>query len=334
MPGPGLLGCKGFMKTYVAKRALLFIPTMLLVTIAVFVIMRIVPGDPALIILGEGEDGGADSLTEARLAKLRAKLGTDRPIYVQYGSWLGNMLQGDFGYSYFYEGDKVLDDLKDRIPTTVELAVMSLILASIVAVPLGVLSAIRQDSVADYAARIITLLGIALPNFWVAVMTIFFLVLVFQWAPPLAYEKVWNDPWTNFQQLIFPAIALGTSNMAFIARIIRSAMLEVLREDYIRTARSKGLAERIVVYQHALRNALLPVVTLFGFELGRLISGTVIIETIFLVPGMGRLLITSIGNRDFPMIQAVVLVIAITVLVMNLFADLVYAWLDPRIRYS
>jgi peptide/nickel transport system permease protein len=323
------------MKTYVAKRALLFVPTMFLVTVAVFVIMRIVPGDPALIILGEGEDGAADNLTEAKLAKLRAKLGTDRPIYVQYGTWVGNMLKGNLGDSYFYEGrPQVTYYLKDRIPTTVELALMSLVLASVVAVPLGVLSAIKQDSVSDYAARIVTLLGIALPNFWVAVMTIFFLVLVFQWAPPLAYEKAWNDPWTNFQQLIFPAIALGTSNMAFIARITRSAMLEVLREDYIRTARSKGLAERVIVYRHALRNALLPVVTLFGFELGRLISGTVIIETIFLVPGMGKLLIDSIGNRDFPMIQAVVLVIAVTVLVMNLFADLLYAWLDPRIRYS
>ena len=323
------------MKTYVTKRALLFIPTMFLVTVAVFTIMRIVPGDPALIILGEGEDGAADNLTEAKLAKLRAKLGTDRPIYVQYGSWVGNMLKGDLGDSYFYEGKpQVTFYLKDRIPTTVELALMSLVLASVVAVPLGVLSAIKQDSVSDYAARIITLLGIALPHFWVAVMTIFFLVLIFEWAPPLAYEKVWNDPWTNFQQLIFPAIALGTSNMAFIARITRSAMLEVLREDYIRTARSKGLAERVIVYRHALRNALLPVVTLFGFELGRLISGTVIIETIFLVPGMGKLLIDSIGNRDFPMIQAVVLMIALTVLVMNLLADLLYAWLDPRIRYS
>ena len=323
------------MKTYVAKRALLFVPTMFLVTVAVFVIMRIVPGDPALIILGEGEDGAADNLTEAKLAKLRAKLGTDRPIYVQYGTWVGNMLKGNLGDSYFYEGrPQVTYYLKDRIPTTVELALMSLILASVVAVPLGVLSAIKQDSVSDYAARIVTLLGIALPNFWVAVMTIFFLVLIFQWAPPLAYEKVWDNPWTNFQQLIFPAIALGTSNMAFIARITRSAMLEVLREDYIRTARSKGLTERVIVYRHALRNALLPVVTLFGFELGRLISGTVIIETIFLVPGMGKLLIDSIGNRDFPMIQAVVLVIAVTVLVMNLFADLLYAWLDPRIRYS
>ena len=321
------------MQTYIAKRLILFLPTMILVTIAVFVVMRIVPGDPALIILGEGE-GSSDNVTEERLNQLRAKLGTDKPIYTQYFSWIGSLLKGDFGESFFYEGDSVIENLQQRIPTTVELAIMSLVLASIVAVPLGVLSAMKQDSLSDYAARIVTLLGIALPNFWVAVMTIFFLVLIFKWAPPLAYENVWDKPWTNFQQLIFPAIALGTSNMAFIARITRSAMLEVLREDYIRTARAKGLAERPIVYRHALRNALLPVVTLFGFEIGRLISGTVIIETIFLVPGMGRLLITSIGNRDFPMIQGVILVIAMTVLIANLLADLFYAWLDPRIRYS
>ena len=322
------------MKTYIAKRCILFLPTMVLVTVAVFVIMRIVPGDPALIILGEGEDGAADSLTEERLANLREKLGTDRPIYTQYFSWVGNLLKGDFGDSYFYEGTRVRDDLKQRIPTTIELTLLSLFMASLIAVPLGVFSAMKQDSLSDYAARIVTLLGIALPNFWVAVMTIFFLVLLFKWAPPLAYETLWDDPWVNFQQLIFPALALGISNMAFIARITRSAMLEVLREDYIRTARSKGLGERGIVYRHALRNALLPVVTLFGFELGRLISGTVIIESIFLVPGMGRLLITSIGNRDFPMIQGIILVIATTVLIMNLLADLAYAWLDPRIRYS
>ena len=244
------------------------------------------------------------------------------------------MFKGDFGTSYFYEGDKVFDDIKSRLPVTVELGLMSLILASIVAIPMGVLSAIKKDSIGDYVTRVITIAGIALPNFWVAVMTIFFLVLFFKWAPPLAYVAPWNDPWTNMQQLIFPAIALGTSNMAFMARITRSAMLEVLHEDYIRTARSKGLREGTVVSRHALRNALLPVVTLTGYEFGRLISGTVIIEVIFLVPGMGRLLITSITQRDFPMIQAVVVLIAVVVLVLNLLLDLTYAWLNPRIRYS
>ena len=321
------------MHTYIAKRLLLFIPTLFLVSLLVFIIMRIIPGDPAEMLLMEGVDE-SEHITQKALRDMRAKLGTDKPIYTQYFLWSANMLRGDFGESFFYEGDAVIDDLIERIPITMELSILSIVLASVVALPLGVLSAMKQDKPADYAARIVTLIGIALPNFWVAVMTIYFLVLVFQWAPPLAYEKVWDDPWVNMQQLFFPAIALGTSQMAFLARITRSAMLEVLREDYIRTARSKGLSERVIVNRHAFRNALLPVVTITGLQLGHVISGTVIIETIFLVPGMGRLLITSIGNRDFPLIQAIVMAIAVTVLVMNLLMDVLYAWLNPRIRYS
>jgi peptide/nickel transport system permease protein len=320
------------MRNYITKRFVLFIPTLLIVTVVVFSILRVIPGDPALLILG-GESGD-DEFTEAQLDALRHKLGTDRNIIVQYGTWVGNMLKGDFGVSYFYEGDQVIDDLKMRIPTTVQLAVMALLIATVLAVPLGVVSALKQDTVTDYITRIISITGIATPNFWVAIMSIFFLVLFFNWAPPLAYVNPWEDPWVNFQQLIFPALALGTSNMAFITRITRSAMLEVLHEDYIRTARSKGLSEKIVIFRHALRNALLPVVTLSGYEFGRLISGTVIIEVIFLIPGMGRLLITSILHRDFPMIQATIVLIAVVVLVLNLALDLCYAWLNPRIRYS
>lgn len=320
------------MTTYITKRSLLFIPTLFIVTILVFAVLRVVPGDPAVLILG-GEEGD-DDYTQEQLDALRAKLGTDKPIYIQYFRWVGNMLKGDFGTSYFYEGDKVIDDIKFRLPVTIQLGLMSLIMASIVAIPLGVLSAIKQDTIGDYVTRIITIAGIALPNFWVGVMTIFFLVLFFGWAPPLDYKNIWVDPWNNFQQLIFPAFALGTSNMAFIARITRSAMLEVLHEDYIRTARSKGLKEGTVIPRHALRNALLPVVTLTGYEFGRLISGTVIIEVIFLLPGMGRLLITAITSRDFPVIQAIVVLIAVVVLILNLLLDLTYAWLNPRIRYS
>jgi len=320
------------MRNYITKRFVLFIPTLLIVTVVVFSILRVIPGDPALLILG-GESG-EDEFSQEQLDALRHKLGTDRNIIVQYGTWVGNMLKGDFGVSYFYEGDQVIDDLKMRIPTTVQLAVMALLLATVMAVPLGVISALKQDTFTDYVTRILSITGIATPNFWVAIMSIFFLVLFFNWAPPLAYVDPWEDPWVNFQQLIFPALALGTSNMAFITRITRSAMLEVLHEDYIRTARSKGLSEKIVIFRHALRNALLPVVTLSGYEFGRLISGTVIIEVIFLIPGMGRLLITSILHRDFPMIQATIVLIAVVVLVLNLALDLCYAWLNPRIRYT
>ena len=321
------------MRAYLTKRVLLFFPTLLLVTVAVFMILRVVPGDPAVLLLaGTGADA-EEQYTQEQLQAMRAKLGTDRPIYVQYADWVWKMLQLDFGESYFFRSP-VYDDIAERLPVTIELGLLSVLLASVVAVPLGVYSAIKQDTIGDYITRVITITGIALPNFWVAIMIIFFLVLSFGYFPPLGYASAWDDPWNNLQQMIFPAIALGTSNMAFLARITRSAMLEVLHDDYIRTARAKGLSERVVIFRHALKNALLPVVTVFGYEFGRLISGTVIIEVIFLVPGMGRLLVTSIFNRDFPMIQAVVLLIAVIVLVLNVLMDLLYAWLNPRIRYA
>lgn len=319
------------MRVYLAKRVALFIPTLILVTAFVFLILRIVPGDPAIMLL-QGADADEEYTLE-ELNAMRAKLGTDRPMYIQYGDWVWKMLRLDFGSSYFYN-NPVSEQLVKRFPITLELTVLATLLASVVAVPLGVVSAIKQDTLGDYAARIITIAGIALPNFWVAIMLIFLLVMWFNWLPPLGYADLWERPLTNLQQLIFPAIALGFSNMAFIARVTRSAMLEVFREDYIRTARSKGLGERAVIYRHALKNALLPVVTVSGYEFGRLIGGTVIIEVIFSVPGVGRLLIDSIFHRDFPMIQAIVMIIAVMVLALNVALDLVYAWLNPRIRYA
>ena len=321
------------MGAYLTKRVLLFFPTVLLVTIAVFVMLRIVPGDPAVLLLAGTEEDADEQYTQEQLDALRAKLGTDRPIFVQYGDWVWKMLRLDFGESYFFQ-TPVYDDIAERLPVTLELGLLSVLLASVVAVPLGVYSALKQDTIGDYLTRVITVTGIALPNFWVAIMMIFFLVLWFGYFPPLGYANVWEDPWSNLQQMIFPAIALGTSNMAFLARITRSAMLEVLHDDYIRTARAKGLSERVVIFRHALKNAILPVVTVSGYEFGRVISGTVIIEVIFLVPGMGRLLVTSIFNRDFPMIQAVVMLIAVFVLVLNVLMDLLYAWLNPRIRFA
>jgi len=264
---------------------------------------------------------------------MRIKLGTDRTLVVQYGDWVTRVFRLDFGVSFWFD-QPVSEHISRRFPITLELTVFAVLLATVVAVPLGVISAIRQNTVGDYATRIIAITGIALPNFWVAILIIFFLSLFFNWNPPLGYENLWEKPWVNLQQLVFPAIALGTSNMAFIARVTRSAMLEVLRDDYIRTARAKGLSEPTVMIRHALKNALLPVVTVSGYEFGRLLGGTVIIESIFLVPGMGRLLISAIFHRDFPMVQGIVLVIAGMVLVLNLFMDLAYAWLNPRIRFN
>jgi peptide/nickel transport system permease protein len=264
---------------------------------------------------------------------MRAKLGTDRPLYVQYGEWVWGMLRLDFGVSLFFE-EPVAKDLAAKFPITLELTVLALLIATIIAVPLGVLSAITQDTPTDYVARIITISGVALPNFWVGILIVYFLVLLFSWMPPLGYANVWEEPGTNLKQLIFPALALGFYNMAFTARVTRSSMLEVYREDYIRTARAKGLAERVVVLRHALKNALLPMATVSGYEFGRLLAGTVVIENIFMVPGMGKLLIDSVLHRDYTTVQAIVVVTTVSVLILNLALDVIYGWLNPRIRLT
>ncbi|MCI0901414.1 MAG: ABC transporter permease, partial [Chloroflexi bacterium] len=290
------------MQQYAVKRIALFIPTILLITVIVFVVMRIVPGDPALAILSEGEA----QFTQAELDKLRQELGTDQHIAVQYFKWIGNVMTGDFGNSFWFKAP-VMDELKDRIPVTIELAVLSIVLAVLIAVPFGILSAINPDSLLDYGARTVTLVGIAIPNFLVAVLLIILLVRVGGLAP-LGYEKPWDDPLTNLHQMIFPAVALAFYEMAFIARVARSSMLEVLREDYMRTARAKGLAEWVVLTRHGLKNAILPILTISGWQFGRLFGGTVVIETIFLIPGMGRILIEAIEHRDFMMIQAEIVI--------------------------
>ncbi|MCI0788479.1 MAG: ABC transporter permease [Chloroflexi bacterium] len=316
------------MQQYAVKRIALFIPTILLITVIVFVVMRIVPGDPALAILSEGEA----QFTQAELDKLRQELGTDQHIAVQYFKWIGNVMTGDFGNSFWFKAP-VMDELKDRIPVTIELAVLSIVLAVFIAVPFGILSAINPDSLLDYGARTVTLVGIAIPNFLVAVLLIILLVRVGGLAP-LGYEKPWDDPLTNLHQMIFPAVALAFYEMAFIARVARSSMLEVLREDYMRTARAKGLAEWVVLTRHGLKNAILPILTISGWQFGRLFGGTVVIETIFLIPGMGRILIEAIEHRDFMMIQAEIVIIGAAIVSINLLVDLLYGWLDPRIRYA
>ena len=319
------------MNTYVLKRFMLFVPTLLLVTLMVFALMRLVPGDPAeLLLMGFEGDG---QYSQQQLDDLRAKLGTDRPLAIQYLSWIWGMLRGDFGVSMYFD-TPISEDLAAKLPITLELSALALLLAFVVAVPLGVISAVRQDTIADYASRIIAIAGVAMPTFWIGILVVYFLVTWFDWLPPLGYADLWNDPWRNLQQMFFPAVALGFYNMALIARVTRSSMLEVFREDYIRTARSKGLRERAVIIRHALKNAFLPILTISGWQVGRLIAGTVVIETIFLVPGMGRLLVDSILHRDYTMIQSIVMVIAFMVLALNLVVDLLYAWLDPRIRYE
>ena len=317
------------MRQYAAKRIGLFIPTVLLVTVIVFVVMRLIPGDPALAILSADDA----AYTEQELQELRVELGTDRPIVVQYFDWMSGLLRGDFGTSFWWNGP-VMDRLGERIPVTIELAILGIALAVVCAVPLGVLSAIKPDSPIDYVSRVFTLVGISIPTFFSGILLTLILIRAFGWLPPLGYENIWEDPWANIKQMMLPALALGFYDMAFIARVTRSSMMEILREDYMRTARSKGLRERIVLSRHGLKNAVLPILTISGWQFGRLFGGTVIIERIFLIPGVGQLLIDAVFQRDFPTIQAIIVIVAVSIVVINLLVDLLYGWLDPRIRYA
>jgi peptide/nickel transport system permease protein len=320
------------MGEYTIRRILLFIPTLLVATVLVFTLFWIVPGDPALTILAGGE-GDSGSVSQEQLQQLRQALGLDRPIYVQYTSWLWNVLRGDLGTSLWYK-TPVWDQLKDRFLVSMELAVMAILLAFCVAVPLGVTSAVKQDTGFDYLSRVFSGIGIALPTFWLGILIVYALASFFQWLPPLGYATLWDDPLLNLQQLIFPALTLAFHDLAFTARVTRSSMLEVMREDYLRTARAKGMMEILVIGRHALKNALLPVVTISGYQFARLLGGVIIVESIFVVPGMGTLLIDSIVHRDFIVLQAIVLLIAAVVLSLNLMIDLLYGVLDPRIHYQ
>ena len=320
------------MGNYAVRRVFLFIPTLLLATILVFALFWIVPGDAAMMLL-TGDEDAAGKVTNEDIDRLREKMGLNRPIHVQYSAWVWDLMKGDLGTSLWYK-TPVIDDLKDRFPVTIQLATMALLMAFVAAVPLGIISAVKQDTKIDYASRIFALIGIAMPSFWLGILMVYALAYWFEWLPPLEYANIWDDPWLNMQQLFFPALALAFHDMAFTARVTRSSMLEVLREDYMRTARSKGLREFTVIARHALKNALMPVVTITGYQFGRLLGGVIIIESIFVIPGVGLFLVDAIIHRDFIVLQGVVLLAAATILVLNLVIDLFYGVLDPRIRYS
>ena len=319
------------MQQYIARRVLLFVPTVVLVTLLLFLFLRIIPGDPALMILTGHSGTGNYTLEE--LNDLRHELGTDRPIHVQYGEWMWQMLRGDLGTSYIYR-IPLTTLLEPRIYLTLELTALSILISFILAVPLGVISALARNKFPDYAARVFTLVGLSVPNFVVGIVTIYLLVRLFNWFPPLDYTPPWEDFTKNMQQLIFPALTTAFFFMAFIARITRSSMLEVMREDYIRTARAKGLRERSVLFRHALRNSFLPILTVTGWAFGVIVGGQVIIERIYGLPGMGQILVDSIFNRDYPVIQTEVFLVAFIVLFLNLLVDITYAWVDPRIRFG
>ena len=320
------------MGIYVLRRTSLFIPTLIGVTIVIFGLMRLVPGDMAEILVGDAASLPAHEV-EQQIREVRQELGLDKPITTQYLAWVTALANGNFGFSY-WEKRPVGDILSERFPRSMELAVMTLIIAMLWAVPLGVISAVKQNTWADYLVRMISISGLSLPLFLTGILILYVLIRVFSWMPPLEFAGFWDSPAENLQQLIWPALAQAFYISAPIMRLTRSQMLDVIREDYVRTARAKGLREQVVVYNHALRNALLPVVTFIGWWGGRLLGGIVIMELIFGIPGMGTSLIDAVDHRDYPTVQAIVFVMAFVFLTLNLFIDLLYAWMDPRIRYS
>jgi len=290
--------------------------------------IRIIPGDIVDLMIGPELYVGAEYRAE-----LRAKYGLDKPIYVQYSNWVGQIVQGNFGMS-LRNNEPVLGTIFRRLPLTAELAVLSVLLSALVAVPLGVISAVKRNSATDFVVRLIAMVGLSMPNFWLAAMLLLVTGVVFHWQPGLLLVPPWVDPWSNLQQMAMPVIALSLALMAIVMRMTRSSLLEVLGQEYIQTARAKGLVTSAIMIRHALKNAFIPVVTVLGVQLGALLGGTVVIEVIFGLPGVGRLVIDAISARDYPMLQGTVLFIATIFALVNLLVDVAYAYLDPRIRYA
>jgi peptide/nickel transport system permease protein len=314
------------MHTYVIRRILEYLPVLLLVSIFTFAILRLIPGDALVTMMGE-----AQGMDEADMAQARAEMGLDRPLVVQYLSWIGNGLRGDWGESFWLH-KPVTAAIKDTLPVSVQLGVMAFVITAVVAVPIGILSAVKRDTVADYAGRLFAISFLSVPSFFIAILTIVYLAKWFQWIPPRGYISPLDDPLGNLQQMIFPAIILGLTFSASTMRLVRTTMLEVLREDYIRTARAKGLVERGVIWRHALRNALIPVITYWAVSISVLITGSVLIEVVFGLNGMGRLTVDAINQRDWPVVQTTILFIVVIVLSVNLVLDMAYGVLDPRIK--
>jgi len=315
-------------RVYIAKRLLLIVPTLLGAASLVFVIMRVIPGDVALLVLG-GDMGNIDP---KQLAAMRRQLGLDQPLLAQFGTWLWGVLRFDFGTS-LWTGQPVLEELLIRLPLSLQLAAMATLVSVLIAIPFGMLAAVRQDTWVDYVIRVVSIGGLAIPSFWVGILCILFLVIYFGWGPPLEYTPPWVDPWANLQQMIWPVLTVGYRYAAVTTRMTRSTLLEVMREDYIRTAWAKGLAEQAIVIRHALKNAMLPVITLIGTEFAFLIGGLVVTETVFTLNGVGRFVVDAVAHRDYPVVQALVFLIALSFVLVNLLVDLTYAWFDPRIRY-
>ena len=316
------------MQRYIIKRFLLMIPTLLGVAILVFVMMRIVPGD--IVELRYTLEGTA--VSEELLAKERARLGLDKPIAQQFVEWMWGIARLDFGKSMWTE-NPVSEEIALRLQLSLQVAIMATIFATLLAIPLGVLAALKQDTWIDYAIRIFSIAGLAMPSFWLGILIILGLLIYFHWLPPIFFTPFWVNPWENLSQLIWPALAVGYRYSAVATRMTRSSTLEVLREDYIRTARAKGLWENAVIVRHAMKNAMLPVITVLGLEFAFLVGGLVVTEQVFNLNGLGMLFVESVARRDYTMTQALVVLVGFTFIFVNFMIDITYAWFDPRIRY-
>jgi peptide/nickel transport system permease protein len=314
------------MKEYIFRRLVLLVPTVLGVTIIVFLMMHFIPGDPVALLLG-------DYYTEATAAAIRAQYGLDKPLHIQYFLWLKRLFVGDWGSSII-ANRPIFDDLMRRLPITLELIILSMAFALLIAIPAGVIAALRPYSWRDYGAMTTALIGVSVPEFFMGILLILFFSLLWGILPAVGYVPLTESLWGNLQHMILPAVTLGLARAALLTRLVRASMMEVIRLDYITTARAKGVREWAVVLKHALKNALIPTVTVLGLQVGFLIGGAIIVETVFSVPGVGSFGISAISLRDYPQVQAFVLLFALGFVLINLTVDVLYAFLDPRIKYD
>ena len=316
------------MYKYLLKRFLLMLPTMLGVALVTFLLIRVIPGD--VVELRYSGDRG--SVSQEVLDKERARIGLDKPVWQQFLTWIWGVVRLDFGTS-MWTGAPIWEEIKLRFALSLQVAIMATIVAVVLAIPLGVLAALKQDSWVDYAVRIFSIAGLAMPSFWLGIVLILLMLVIFKWLPPMVYTPFWVNPWQNMLQLIWPALAVGYRYSAVATRMTRSAMLEVLREDYIRTARAKGLMQKLILSRHALKNAMLPVMTVVAIEFAFLIGGLVVTEQVFNLNGIGLLFVQAVAHRDYTLLQALVMLVAGMFIFVNFLMDIAYAWIDPRIRY-
>lgn len=314
------------MHLYLARRLLLVIPTLIGVSMIVFLLVRLLPGDAVTMLLQE-------YAYAKDVEEMRARLGLDRPVYVQYLEWIGGVVRGDLGTS-LRNKTPVSEELLGRMPVTAELGLLAMLIGLAIAIPIGVISAVRQDTWSDYLGRTVAIGLLAIPAFWLGTLVITLPSVWWGWTPPLRYTRLLDDPAKNLGHVVIPAVILGLGLSGTLMRLTRAQMLEVLRQDFVRTASAKGLAERAVVLRHALKNAFIPVLTLLGLQVSILVGGTVVLESVFVLPGMGRYLLEAVQYRDYPVIQGLNLIFAVVIILANLIVDLLYGWLDPRVRYQ